>query len=227
MIKRKVALITGSSRGIGLEIAKILYKKGYAVSLLSRNKKELQESFGKKKDALFLKCDVSSIEDIKSAVSHTINRFGRIDVLVNNAGVNPRTDFFSTGKNDWEKTMNTNLASVFFMSQVVGDLMLKQRKGCIINISSVLGIKPDSVSVQYGVSKGAIIALTKYLAKTLAPYINVTCIAPGFVNTGWHSDKSPDTIKKITDKIPLKRFADPKEIAQLALFLVAEGKYIT
>ncbi|HLC60538.1 MAG TPA: SDR family oxidoreductase [Candidatus Nanoarchaeia archaeon] len=223
----KVALITGSSRGIGLEIAKTLYRNNYSVSLISRNKDELQRSFGKSKNALFIKCDVSSVDDIKSAVAQTIKRFGRIDILVNNAGVNLRTDFMHTTKEEWNEVINTNLTSVFFISQFVGNIMLKQKGGSIINISSVLGIKADSVSVQYGVSKGAIITLTKYLAKTFAPNISVNCIAPGFVNTGWHSDKSPERIQSIIERIPMKRFAEPKEVAQLAFFLASQGRYIT
>src|SRR3989344_5691441 len=102
----KVALITGSSRGIGLEIAKTLYRNNYSVSLISRNKDELQRSFGKSKNALFIKCDVSSVDDIKSAVAQTIKRFGRIDILVNNAGVNLRTDFMHTTKEEWNEAIN-------------------------------------------------------------------------------------------------------------------------
>lgn len=227
MTIRKVALITGSSRGIGLEIAKILYRNNYSVSLISRNKDELQHSFGKSKNALFIKCDVASVEDLKSAVSQTVKRFGKIDVLVNNAGINLRTDLMHTTKEEWDEVINTNLTSIFFISQFVGSVMLKQKGGSIINISSILGIKADSVSVQYGVSKGAIVTLTKYLAKAFAPNISVNCIAPGFVNTSWHSDKSPERIQSIIERIPMKRFAEPIEVAQLALFLASQGRYIT
>lgn len=227
MKNKKVVLITGSSRGIGLEIGKLLKSKGYALSVISRREEDLKSVYGGEDSVLFLECDVSSISELRNAVVKTIEKFNRIDVLINNAGVNMRSDFINTKEEEWEKVVNTNLRSAFFLSQFVGKIMLKQKEGHIINISSILGIKVDSVSVQYGVSKSALITLTKYLAKLFAPHIKVNCIAPGFIDTTWHEEKTEQRINKIIEKIPLKRFGQPKEIAELCYFLITKGNYIT
>jgi len=227
MGKTKVALITGSSRGIGLEIAKMMLNEGYRLTVLSRKKENLMRMFQNDQDVLPIECDVSSLYDLQTAVDMTMEKFSRIDVLINNAGINIRKDFEDTKIDDWERMMDTNLKSSFFLTKYVGDVMFKQKDGNIINISSVLGIKPDSVSVLYGISKSALIMMTKYVAKLYAPHVRVNCIAPGFVDTDWHKDKSPDRINKITQQIPLKRFAQAKEIAELCLFLITKGHYFT
>ena len=227
MKNKKVALITGSSRGIGLEIGKLLKNEGYVLSVISRKKEDLRFAYEDEDSVLSLECDVSSTRDLRNAVTKTIEKFNRIDVLVNNAGVNVRSDFINTKEEEWEKAINTNVRGAFFLSQSVGKIMLKQKEGQIINISSILGMKADSVSVQYGISKSALITLTKYLAKLFAPYIRVNCIAPGFIDTDWHEEKTKQRINKIIEKIPLKRFGQPKEIAELCYFLITKGHYIT
>ncbi len=227
MKTNKVVLITGASKGIGYEIGKLLEKEGFSLSLSCRHKENLVSTFGEKSSNLLLECDVSSIEDINKLVKETIKKFGKIDVLINNAGLNQRVDFMSTSEKDWSNIIDTNLRSTFFLSQLVGGHMLKKKSGKIINISSILGITADSVTVQYGVSKSALITLTKYVAKLFAPYVTVNSISPGFVETDWHKDKTKERIKKITNKIPLKRFAKPEEIAELCHFLISKGDYIT
>ncbi len=229
MNNNKVVLVTGASRGIGFASAKLFYSLGYSLSLVSRNLNNLQEAWRgcDSSRILFLDYDLSEKANYKKIIELTTNRFSRIDVLVNNVGVNIRTPFLQYSQEEWSKVMDTNLTSAVFLSQAVGKLMQDQGSGKIINIASILGLKADSVSIAYGVSKAALISFTKYLAKELAPQVNVNCIAPGFVETAWHETKTEERINKIKAKIPLQRFAKPEEIADLVVFLVKKGDYLT
>jgi len=233
-LKNKVALITGSSRGIGKAIAILFAKEGanivvnYFDSVVEAEKVVTEiESLGVK--AIKIQADVSKEEQVKNMVSQAIKAFGQIDILINNAGIVFDIPFFERTVEQWERTLNTNLIGTFLCSKYVSQLMLKNKQGKIVNISSTNGINsfsPDSVD--YDSSKAGIIILTRNLAKQLAPDIQVNTVAPGWVNTDMNKNLPKELIKEEIKKTYLGRFAEPVEIAKAVLFLASEdADYIT
>lgn len=172
---------------------------------------------------LTLKADVSNEEEVKEMISKIINEFGSIDILVNNAGIAIDKEFEDRTPKDWQDTLNTNLIGPFIVSKYVGETMLKNKQGKIINISSTNGINAFfPTSIDYDASKAGLINLTHNLAIQYAPYINVNCVAPGWVNTDMNKNLPKELIEEETEKIYKKRFAEPKEIGKLVLFLASE-----
>lgn len=234
----KVVLVTGSSNGIGRGTIIRFAREGYNV-IINYNKDEknayaLKEETEKKYgvSASVLRCDISSEEDVKNMVSKIIEQYGHIDVLVNNAAIEICSDFNEKDRESFIKVLNTNVVGTFLVSKYVGNEMKKVGKGRIINISSNNGIdKYDPSTLEYDASKSAIINMTYNLAKEFAPYINVNCVAPGWVKTEKieQLDKSLDNkfIASESEKILLGRFADVEEIADVIYFLSSkEASYI-
>ncbi len=226
----EVALITGSSRGIGLEVAKHLAKKGYQVVLNGRSTigEDVLQSFN---DAALpvtqVTGDVSDFEGAKEIIDEVIERFGRIDVLVNNAGITRDGLVMRMKEEDFDDVMATNLKGAFNMSRHVTKPMLKQRAGAIINMSSVVGLMGNAGQVNYAASKAGVIGLTKALARELGSrHITVNAIAPGYIETEMTDVLDEKIKKKMLEQIPLKRFGQPEEIAQTVEFLI-DNKYIT
>ena len=228
-MNNKVALITGSSRGIGRATITEFAKKGYNVVINYKNsekeatelKEQLQNDYNIK--ALAIKADVSNEEEVKEMVNIIISEFGHIDVLVNNAGIAIDKDFEERTVDDWQKTLNTNLIGPFVVSKCVGEVMLNQKKGKIINISSTNGINSFfPTSIDYDASKAGVINLTHNLAIQYAPYINVNCVAPGWVNTEMNKELPKELIEEETEKIYKKRFAEPSEIGKVVCFLASD-----
>ena len=228
-MKNKVALITGSSRGIGRATITEFAKKGYNVVINYKNsekeatelKEQLQNDYNIK--ALAIRADVSNEEEVKEMVNIIISEFGHIDVLVNNAGIAIDKDFEERTIDDWQKTLNTNLIGPFVVSKCVGEVMLNQKKGKIINISSTNGINSFfPTSIDYDASKAGVINLTHNLAIQYAPYINVNCVAPGWVNTEMNKELPKELIEEETEKIYKKRFAEPSEIGKVVCFLASD-----
>ena len=231
--KNKVVLVTGSSRGIGRSIAVRFAKEGANVIINYKTHKREAEiikdiisSYGNK--CLCIGADVSNENDVKKMIDTIINEFGKIDVLVNNAGIAIDTPFEDRKIEDWQDTLNTNLVGVFLVSKYAGEQMMKAKSGKIINISSTNGIDTTyTTSIDYDASKAAIINLTKNLASEFAPYINVNSIAPGWVDTEMNSELPKKFLKDEKERILLGRFAEPEEIADLVLFLASEkARYI-
>lgn len=226
----EVALITGSSRGIGLEIAKYLANAGYQVILNGRSeiKEDVLDQF---KDAPVpvaqITGDVSDFDGAKAIVDQAIDQFGKIDVLINNAGITRDGLIMRMKEEDFDAVINTNLKGAFNMSRHVTQPMLKQRQGTIINMSSVVGLMGNAGQTNYAASKAGLIGLTKALARELSSrHITVNAIAPGYIETEMTdvlSDKVKDTM---LGQIPLKRFGQAEEIAQTVEFLI-NNKYIT
>ncbi len=233
--KDKVALVTGSSRGIGKAIALELARGGANIIINSSKTSEVGEKVVEEikklgRDAIFIKCDVSKEEQVKKMISEGIKKFGKIDLLVNNAGIVYDVPFFKKTTEEWRKTVDTNLFGSVFCSKYVAEEMKNKRiKGTIINISSTNGINcfsPDSMD--YDISKAGINLLTKDLAIELAPNIRVNCVAPGWVDTDMNADLPKDFIKKEIKKIYLGRFAKPQEIAKVVSFLASDdASFIT
>ena len=181
-----------------------------------------------KTETLVVKADVSDEEQVKNMVRETITRFGRIDVLVNNAGIAIDKEFEDRTVEDWKKTLEVNTIGTFVVSKYASENMMKNKSGKIINISSTNGINTFfPSSIDYDASKAAIINLTYNLAIQFAPYINVNAVAPGWVNTEMNKELPKDLIQEETEKIYKKRFAEPEEIAKVICFLASEdAEYI-
>jgi len=233
-LKNKVVLITGAASGIGKAIALKFVKEGAKI-IINYNKsckeaERLEEIIKKKGEAHLIKADISRYGEIFSLLRKTIEKYGRLDILINNASIFPKKNFFEYDEKLFDRIINTNLKSVFFCSQIASQYMLKQKEGIILNISSNAGIIPKkNKGIVYGLSKAGVINLTKSLALTLAPHIRINCIAPGFTETpmaAFFRNKKMKT--EVEKKIPLQRVNSPHDIANLALFLVSdESKNIT
>ena len=229
---RKVAIITGSSRGIGREIAKEIAKKEIKVvanynkseEAAKELKQELEEE-GIKID--IIKADVSKREDAKKLVEFTLNKYGKVDILINNAGISEYKLFTDETDEDWNKIINTNLYSAFAMSQEVIPNMVHNKSGCIINMSSAWGVVGGSLEVIYSVSKAGLDGLTKALAKELGPSnIRVNSIAPGMIYTKMNEKFSKEELKEIEEEIPLGKIGKPSDIAKCIEWLL-EDEYTT
>lgn len=228
----KIIIITGASRGIGKELAKELAKKGNTI-IANYNKsekqaKELKEELSKEKINIDIyKADVSKREEAKALVEHTIKKYGKIDILINNAGISQIKEFTQITDQDWNQMINTNLNSVFYMTQETCPNMIHNKKGCIINISSIWGLVGSSCEVHYSVSKAGIDAMTKSLAKELGPSnIRVNSIAPGIINTEMNKTLNQEEINQIKEEIPLEKIGNVKDIEKCVEWLI-EDEYTT
>lgn len=230
----KVALITGGTRGIGKEIAYTLAEKNYDIIINYRTENEelmkLKKEIEQKRDrCLLLKGDVSNFEDCKKLVEEAINRMNHIDVLVNNAGITKDMLLMRMKPEDFNEVINVNLIGTFNMTKNVINYMMKERKGRIINVSSVVGISGNAGQTNYAASKAGIIGFTKSLAKEVASRnILVNAIAPGFIQTDMTNILKENVKDEIAKTIPLKRMGTAKDVANVVKFLVSEdSSYIT
>ena len=228
-MSEKLALVTGASRGIGKACAVELAKAGYDIAVnyagnVEAANKTVEELKALGVNAEAFKFDVSSQEAAAKGVEEVLAKFGRIDVLVNNAGITRDGLFMRMSAENWDAVINTNLSSAFYVSQPVVKVMMKQRSGAIVNMSSVVCVSGNAEQANYSAGKAGLIGLTKTLAKELGSRgIRVNAIAPGFINTDMTKDL--DT-SKFTDFIPLKRLGEPEDIAKAVKFLARiEGTY--
>lgn len=225
---QEVAIVTGASKGIGREITKELAQEGIQV-IANYNKSEkeaksLQEELAKKNIKLdIFKADVSKREEAKKLISYALEKYGKIDILINNAGTSEYKLFTDETDEDWNRVINTNLYSAFIMSQEASYNMIHNKKGCIINISSIWGIVGGALEVLYSISKAGIDGMTKALAKELGPSnIRVNSIAPGMINTKMNSKFTKQEIEEIKEEIPLEKIGEPSDIAKCVKWLVKD-----
>lgn len=229
---KKVALITGGSRGIGKEIAKKFAIKGYniVINYVSENTdlNKLKEEF-KETEVLFVKTDVTNYESCENMVKKAIEKFGRIDVLVNNAGITKDGLLMRMKEEDFDKVIKVNLKGTFNMTKNVIPYMMKQRNGRIVNIASVVGVTGNAGQANYAASKAGIIGFTKTVARELASRnILANCIAPGFIKTDMTEVLSETVKENIYSQIPLNKMGEAKEVANAVYFLASEeNTYIT
>lgn len=231
-IVSKVIVVTGGSRGIGAEIVKLLAKSGHNV-ILNYNKseecaknveKELAEQ-GKAVD--IFKADVSKSEEAKKLIQFALNKYGRIDVLINNAGISQSKLFTDITDEEWQNMIANNLSSAFYCSREAAKNMIHNKQGLIINISSIWGLTGASMEVHYSTAKAGMIGLTKALAKELGPSnIRVNAIAPGIIDTDMVKGYSRDEIKEIENEIPLEKIGTASNIAKCVKWLI-EDDYTT
>jgi 3-oxoacyl-[acyl-carrier protein] reductase len=231
----RVAVVTGSSRGIGRAIAESFAEEGARVVVNYRSSKKKALAVVEKikdqgGDAICVMADVSSYADVKRLVEETLQKYTRIDVLVNNAGIHITGDFLATSEEDWDRTMDINLKGAYLCSKEVAPVMLKQKKGKIINMSSNSGLYHPSAMrfIEYVVSKAGMNGLTKALALRLGPNIMVNAICPGWIKTEMLEGTNPEFEKAILDETALKRYGTPDDIAASAIFLASdEADFIT
>ena len=230
----KVALITGGTRGIGREIAITLAKEKYNIAINYRNENEDVVETKNKIEEQQVKCfcvkgDISSFKDAQNMIKEIIEEFGKIDVLINNAGITKDGLLVRMTQQDFENVIDINLIGTFNITKNVIGYMIKQKQGRIINISSVVGISGNAGQTNYVASKAGIIGFTKSLAKEVgARNILVNAIAPGLIQTKMTEGLKKEIKEKITQNIPLKRMGTPKDVANLVQFLVSEqSSYIT
>jgi len=231
---KNVAIVTGSSRGIGREIAHSLAKDGYNILLVARNEESLKSVASHIKEntqveVAYFAMDVGIPEEFGRLKEYLKDNVEEISVLVNNAGITRDTLFMRMKDRDVEQVINVNLLGVFRMTALVVPYMLKQRNGVIVNISSVVGITGNAGQTNYAASKAGIIGFTKSLAKELGPRnIRVVAVAPGFIETDM-TNNLPEKIKEeYLSRIPLRRFGNPEDVANLVSFLCSRrSSYIT
>ena len=228
----KVAIITGASRGIGREIAKTLARKGIKIianyNKSEKESKELKEELQKEGYEIeIFKADVSKKEQCEELVKYTLKKHKKIDILINNAGIDKYQLITEVTQEDWNEIINTNLYSAFCMCQEVLPNMIHNKNGCIINISSMWGIVGASTEVVYSISKAGLDGLTKALAKEVGPSnIRVNSIAPGYIETDMNKDYSEKEKLEIIENIPLEKLGKTEDIAICVNWLI-EDNYTT
>lgn len=231
-IANEVVVVTGGSRGIGAEIVKLLARCKCTV-VLNYNKSEncaknVQEELEKEGITVdIFKADVSNYVEANSLIDFAVERYGKIDVLINNAGISQAKLFTDLTNEDWDNMLRNNLNSAFYCSREAAKNMIHNKNGLIINISSIWGITGGSLEVHYSTAKAGLIGFTKALAKELGPSnIRVNAIAPGFINTDMNKEYSEEDINKIASEIPLERIGTGENIAKCVKWLI-EDNYTT
>lgn len=231
----RTVVITGGSRGIGSAAVIAFAKAGYNVAFTYLNSEQrakdlcniLETSY--MIDCMAIKCDVSDHEAVNEAASAVIEKYGKVDVLVNNAGISLIKMITETTKEEWDRIMSVNLDSVFNTCSAFLPYMIREHRGCIINISSMWGETGASCEVAYSASKAGMIGFTKALAKEVGPSnIRVNCITPGVIMTDMNSSLDESTLKELQDETPLCKLGTPKNVADTIMFLASDkAAYIT
>lgn len=237
-LKNKVAIVTGARRGMGKSHALVLAKAGAKVVVSDISLEECQKVVDEIKknggEAMAVKCDVTKKEEVEEMVKKAVEKWGKVDVLVNNAGICQFKPFSELTEEEWDRTLNINLKGYFLCAQAATKEMVKQKSGAIVNIASVdmgqVGVGMPNL-VHYGASKGGVVAMTESLAVELAPYnIRVNAIAPGVIETPMSeaAKEDPKLLEQTLSRVPMKRMGKPEEVSNLVLFLASDvSSYIT
>lgn len=229
----KTAIVTGSAQGIGKAIANEFVRRGANIVVVDLDQEKIDAAVAEMKtinrNVLGIRCDITQESQVEELVKQAKEQFQTIDILVNNAGITRDKLLMRMSLADWEAVLKVNLTGTFLCTQKVSKVMMRQRKGKILNIASVIGIIGNAGQSNYAAAKAGIIAFTKSVAKELASRnINVNAIAPGFIKTAMTDMLSQEVVDEYLAKIPLKRFGTPDDVAKLACFLCSEeANYIT
>ncbi len=232
-LAEKVVLVTGGSRGIGRAICRELSQRGAIVAINYRQSRALAENLGEQirhtgEECEIFQGDVSDRVQARRVVHDVLDHFHHVDVLVNNAGITRDRSFRKMTDEEWLEVIDTNLNSVFYCTSAVLPAMIERNYGRIVNIASFVGQSGNFGQVNYSASKGGVIAFTKALALELAKHnITVNAISPGFTSTDMVSAVPSEVKGQLLSRIPLRRFAEPEEIAKAVAFLICDGDYIT
>ena len=229
----KTILVTGAARGIGQSIARRFAEQGANLALVDLQAEWLEETraivtdLGRRAEGYA--ADVSNSEDVARVVERAVSDFGVIDSLINNAGITRDGLMVRMSDEDWDAVLNVNLRGVFLFSREVGKVMMKQKHGTMVNIASVIGLMGNPGQINYGASKGGVIALTKTVAKELASRgVRANAVAPGFIQTAMTDKLSEKVQQAMLDVIPLKKFGQPEDVADVVCFLAGDqSKFVT
>jgi len=233
LLDKKVAVVTGGAQGIGEAIALTLAKEGASVAVVDINPEKAGEVSAKIKqmgvDSESYKVDVSNTNEVEETVNKIFEKFKRIDILVNNAGITRDNLLIRMTEQEWDAVININLKGVFNWTKACGKIMMKQRSGSIINISSVIGLMGNAGQVNYAASKAGVIGITKSIAKELASRnVRVNAICPGYIKTAMTDKLSEEAKNAILQFIPSRTMGTPQDVANTALFLASDlSSYIT
>lgn len=220
----KTVLITGGSRGIGKELVRHFTKNGYSVAFTFKSSVDEATALSLETGALAIRADSQIEADVKYAVRATIEQFGKIDCLVNNAAISSFSLFTDITLDEWNEMISVNLTGAFLYSKAVIPDMLKRKSGRIINITSMWGLVGSSCEVHYSATKAALIGMTKALAKELGPSgITVNAVAPGVINTEMNSKLNEEDREQLVNDTPLMRMGEPSDVAEAVFFLAEDG----
>jgi len=228
LLEKKVAVITGAARGIGLAIAKNFADNGAIIAITDVAFGEESDQFvneltSRGGQVKLYKSDASNLENAQKVIDEIISDFGKIDVLVNNAGITRDSLLMRMSEEQWDLVLKVNLKSVFNMTKAILKIMMKQRSGSIVNMSSVVGVSGNAGQANYSASKAGMIGFTKSIAKELGSRnIRVNAIAPGFIETKMTEQLSPEVREEWMKIIPLRRGGQPEDVANVALFLASD-----
>lgn len=228
----KTIIITGGARGIGKAIVYELAKSNYNIILnynsSQKEAEQIKEELTKQGCKVDIyKADITKKEEVQKMIEYTIEKYKKVDVLINNAGISQIITFAELTEEDWDKMIDTNLKSIFYTSKAVLSTMLHEKNGLILNISSIWGVIGASCEVHYSTAKAGMNGFTKALAKELGPSnIRVNAIAPGIIDTNMNANLSKEEVEKIKESIPLERIGKPEQIAKAVKWLI-EDEYTT
>lgn len=230
LLKDKIALITGGARGIGKEITTTFLENGARPVVWDVNEESLEKlrsDLGE--EVITQKVNIVNSEEVKENLDKILDNFEKIDILINNAGINKDSLLMRMKEKDWDAVINVNLKGAFVCSKAVSRIMMKQREGRIVNISSIVGLMGNAGQANYSASKAGIIGLTKSTAKELAKRgVKVNAIAPGFIKTKMTKELSESVKKEMLSEIPMEKFGSPQDVADVALFLCSDlSSYVT
>ena len=232
-LKNKIAIVTGASQGIGKTTAELFSKSGAHVVCIARNEekiKNLANIISKNgHSASYITCDISDSDLLQNTVKSVINDYGKIDILINNAGITRDSLVLRMKNHQWDEVLNTNLKGAFYATKSVLRSMMKNKYGRIINITSIVGLQGNSGQSNYSASKAGLIGFSQSVAKEVASRgITINCIAPGWIETEMTNNLSQDIKSEIIKNIPIGKTGTTEDIAYTALFLASkESKYIT
>lgn len=233
-LRDQVALVTGSATGIGRATALALAAEGADIVVnYSTSQDEAGatagavEGLGRK--ALIVRADVSQLDQVTEMMARVADTFGRLDVLINNAGYTRLIGFHdldALSEEIWDRTYGVNVKGTFFCSRAAAAIMARQDRGCIVNVASVAGIRPMGSSIAYCAAKAAVVSLTGTLARALAPRIRVNAVAPGFIDTRWNAGR-PQVYQQMEEATPLKRVGTAEDVAEVIVSLVTSASFVT